>query len=267
MEIIKNTIGICLGGGGALGLAHLGVLKVFEEYNISPYYVSGASMGAIIGVLYAHGYNSEEIVHIIEEHKIYNLKNILSPARTKLKAGLSSNQKIENLLHLYVPHNDFSHLKRPFALSVVDFRNAESQIISSGDKLIEYVLASMSIPLAFEPEEIDEHLYVDGGIMNNLPIEPLIPVCDKIIGVDVHTALPYSGTITKKNILPIAYRIMLKQMNSIRSGKCDFYITFPDLSRYEPSDFSEFRAIYRIGYKTASQYVKQHPDIKFLGNR
>ncbi len=265
MKIVKNKTGICFGGGGALGFAHLGVLKALEEYEIYPYYVSGASMGSIIAALYAEGYASDEIIQIVEEHKVNSLTKIMSLAKTNLKAGLSGNQKVENLLRQYIPHSDFNRLKRPLYLSVVNFRKAESMIVSSGNSLIEYMLASISVPLVFEPEIIGEDVYIDGGIMNNLPVEPLIPLCEKIIGVDVHTAFPFAGKITKTNILPLTYRIMMKQMNASRVERCRHYLSFPALANYEPFDFDKFTEIYQIGYEGASEYIQQHPDIKHHG--
>ncbi len=267
MNTERNKTGICLGGGGALGFAHIGVIKALEEHDIYPDIVSGASMGAIIGVMYAEGYTADQIRQIVNDHKLYNFKNIVSRTETSSSAGLSGHKRIEEVLKKYIPHNSFEGLKRSFSLSVVDFRSAKCNIVLSGNNLIEYVLASMSIPLAFEPKIIEEAMLVDGGIMNNLPVEQLISVCENIIGIDVHTALPFDGKINKSNILPLTYRIMLKQMNLSRAEKCKFYITFPELAPFEPEDFKHFEEIYRIGYETTINYIKQHPDIMSLGKQ
>lgn len=260
MTVRKNDTGICLGGGGALGFAHIGALKALEENGIFPYHVSGASMGAIIGVMYAAGYSPERIGQIVEEHKLNSLTSIISP-ETGLKMGLSGHKRIEKLLRQYLPHNCFDALKRRFALSVVDVRSAEAVIVSSGNNLIEYVLASMSIPLAFEPEMIGGRVFVDGGMMNNLPVEPLQPVCSRIIGIDVQTAHPFAGKITRTNMLAITYRIMQKQMNLARAAACDFYITFPALDEYGVTDFSKFDEINAIGYENTLAYLASHPEI------
>lgn len=261
--IRENNIGICLGGGGALGFAHIGVLKALEEHGVSPYHISGASMGAIIGVIYAYGYPPDKIMQIIEEHKLYSIKNIvsLSDPNCGIKTGVSGHKSIEKLLRHYITQNDFAGLKRRFHLSVVDLRNAESLIISSGGNLIEYVLASMSLPLAFDPEIIDGKVYIDGGMMNSLPVEPLLDTCNTIIGVDVQTAHHYQGKITASNMLPLVYRIMQKQLNSERRQKCDIYISFPELNDYGASDFSKYREIYDIGYRGATEYIQSHPQI------
>lgn len=261
---MDNKIGICLGGGGALGFAHIGALRALEERCIFPYRISGASMGAIIGVMYAQGYSPERITEIIEEHKLYAINNIINPFEMGLKAGLSGHSHIEKLLQKYVGHDRFESLARPFAVSVVDIRTAEWKVVSSGGNLIRYVLASMSIPLAFEPEEIDGGLYVDGGMMNNMPVEPLLPTCRKIIGVDVQTAHPYEGKVTRTNMLPIAYRLIQKQMNRDRVGRCDFYLTFPDLDEYGASDFSKYKEITEIGYRETRRYLDRTPEILAL---
>lgn len=258
---MNNSIGICLGGGGALGFAHIGVLRALEERGVSPDVVSGTSMGAIIGVMYAEGYPPERIAGIIEEHKLYTISKLISPMEQGLhSAGISGHKRIEKLLRQYVAHNEFGKLRRRFFVSVVDIRSAEWKIISSGSNLIEFVLASMSIPLAFEPKTIDAHTYVDGGMMNNLPVEPLVPVCRTIIGVDVQTAHPFDGKISGANIFWLAYNAVQKQMNADRVHRCDFYLSFPELNGYTVSDFKKYREIVEIGYHGTQTFIDKHPD-------
>lgn len=264
---MKNRTGICLGGGGALGFAHLGVLRALEEHRIFPYYVSGASMGAIIGVMYAQGYSPERIMEIIEEHKLDHITRILNPLETGLRAGLSGHSHIEKLLRKYVAHDRFSSLIRPFWVSVVDIRSATWRTVGEGSDLIRYVLASMSIPLAFEPEKIGDGLYVDGGMMNNLPVEPLLKPCRRIIGVDVQTAHAYEGRVTRTNMLPIAYRLIQKQMNASRVALCNHYLSFPELDEFGVTDFSKYKQIAQVGYRRTRSYIEANPSILSLAGK
>jgi NTE family protein len=244
-----------------LGFAHIGALQALGEHGVFPYRVSGASIGALIGVMYAAGYTPTQITEIVKEHKLYNITKIISPMEFGLKAGFSGHKSIEKLLREYLPHNRFEALQRPFAVSVADLRAGEWKIVSSGGHLVEYVLASMSIPLAFEPVNIGNGVYVDGGMMNNLPVEPLIGHCRRIIGVDVQTAHPFAGKVTRGNILQITYRLFQKQMNRDRVAKCHSYLTFPELDEYGVSDFSKYEEITAIGYKRTKAYIAANPDV------
>ncbi len=260
--IPKNDTGICLSGGGALGFAHIGALQALYEHGIEPYHISGASMGAIIGLLYASGYRPEEILGFVEKYKLFTLRHILSISDNVFySAGLSGHQRIEKLLRELVTAKNFDELPRRFSLSVVDIRNAECKIVSSGSDLVEYVLASMSTPMAFEPVEIGGKLYVDGCIMNNLPVEPLVGPCKRVIGIDVQTAHPTTEKITRGNILSLSYRIMLKQINLQRAMSCHDYISFPELDHLGPEAFGEYKKILDIGYKGMKKYISTHPGI------
>lgn len=245
-----------------MGFAHIGVLKAFEEHGILPYHVSGASIGALIGVMYAEGYPSQKIAEIVEEHKLYNITSIISLPESKLKAGLSGHRRVGKLLRKYVTHDSFEGLARRFSLSVVDIRRAECRIVSSGGGLIDYLLASMSLPLAFDPKPIGDGLFIDGGMMNNLPVEPLVSArCNSIIAVDVQAAYPFKGAVSGTNILALSYRLMQKQMNADRIRECDFYISFPELEQFGVGDFKHYKKISDIGYKGTKAFIEANPKI------
>ena len=104
-------IGLCLSGGGALGLAHIGALKALEEKNIYPDYISGSSMGAIIGALYASGHSPSQMESIIEKEELFKPLKLIN-LHLFSKSGLSSHNALRNILRRYIPQNDFSALKK-----------------------------------------------------------------------------------------------------------------------------------------------------------
>lgn len=250
------NIGLCLGGGGALGFAHLGVLKALEENNIKITHISGASMGAIIGAIYANGYSAGDIQEFIEKYKMYNIRNIVS--FQKKRSGLSSQRKVQEMLHEVIPHNSFEQLKCKFFLSVVEIRSARWEIISSGNNLIDYISASMAVPFVFEPESIGLKMYIDGGLMNNLPVEPLRDLCDVVIAVDVQVPISHDLDLSVKNFAVRCYNVMQKQMQQERIKLCDHYITIPELELYNPTDFKKHKELQEFGYNAAIKYITQH---------
>ena len=253
-------IGLCLSGGGALGFAHIGALQALCEQGIRPEYISGASVGAIIGVLFAEGYTPADILRLSEDYKLYDVFHIVKTSTSSLRAqGISRHDKIKRMLYELIPHDSFDLLKTRFCVSVVDICKPEWEIVGRGGNLISYVLASMSVPLVFVPEVIGHKLYVDGGVMNNLPVEPLRESCRWVIGVDVQDIGEVANIVDKTHMLKRYYGAMMKQIQRPRVAMCDTYIHFPELEEFAVSDFRKYKDIYRIGYDTTSRYLETHP--------
>jgi NTE family protein len=252
--------GIVLSGGGALGFAHIGALQALEEVGIKPPIVSGASMGALIGAMYAYGYTPQEMINIIEREKLYKRSKIFN-FNLFSKKGLSNHKKMNKILNNIFPINSFDSLQRFFALSMTDFVNLEPEYVSSGGHLKEKLTASASIPAVFDVVKIDDKIYVDGGVMNNLPIEPIRDMCKKIIMIDVNA--PYPKTVDSGKI-KIAFRAsvgMFKQINADRIAQADYYIGFEELAPYHLFDFKEYKEIIRIGYEGTKKYLQEHPEL------
>jgi len=148
-----KSVSLVLSGGGARGAIHLGVLKAFDDHNIKIDGISGTSIGAIIGALYCE--------------------------------GLLKMDKLIKLLSEWIPENDFKALKIPYYSCVSNFDSGNYEILSEGD-LYKSIVASASIPVVFEPVTINDNLYIDGGLYNNLPVEPLLKNSKCIIGVHVN---------------------------------------------------------------------------------
>jgi NTE family protein len=254
-------LGITLSGGAARGYAHIGVLRAFEEAGIEIDYISGASMGSIIGAMYAYGYSPKEMIAIIEKEKLYKISKIFNLHLFNRK-GISNHKKIKKILNNTLPVNNFDSLKRFFALSMTNFIDLETEYAFSGDQLKEKITASAAIPSVFEPVVIDGIIYIDGGMMNNLPIEPIKDKCQKIIMIDV-TAV--SKQMLTSGKIKIGYRAglaMMKQMNAARIAQADYYVGLEKLERYNPFDFRKYKAIIQIGYEGMKQYLEEHPELK-----
>ena len=208
----RPKVGLVLSGGGAKGLAHIGVLKVLEEEGIVPDYITGTSMGSIIGGLYAIGYNAHELDSIVngvswttllsdqiplssvspqekEDYNRYQVEFNITRDGLEIPSGLVRGQKISELisrLSWHVSDNqDFDELPIPFRCVAADLISGNQYVFEEGD-LTTALRASMSIPSVFSPVKMDSMLLVDGGILNNYPAYLCKKMgADIIIGVNV----------------------------------------------------------------------------------
>src|SRR2546428_5880554 len=168
-------IGLTLSGGGIRGIAHLGVAKALMEAGISFTKISGTSAGAIVGSFLANGYQPDFILQAFKETHLFRY---IKP--TIKGFGLLTMQNTRGLYQQYLPET-FEELKIPLVVAAADFGNARVAYFSSGE-LIAPVQASSCIPAVFKPIEIDGNIYVDGGILDNFPVEVIMDDCNFIIG-------------------------------------------------------------------------------------
>ncbi len=240
----KYKIGICLSGGGARGIAHIGVLQALESAGIFPEIVSGCSAGSMTGVLYAEGYAPRTIFSMIENRSIYSIIKMGLPDK-----GMMELAYFRKVLTEHIPHNSFEKLKKPFYVSVTNLNTGNYEIIGSGN-LIDWVIASQSIPLVFKPQRINDQLYVDGGVLNNLPVEPIRDQCEILIGVNVN---PINYTTNLAGMRDVGFRILNLTLNMNMASRiqlCDHVIE-PQTSDYTIFDINKAKTIYDAGYEAA----------------
>ncbi|MEN8137387.1 MAG: patatin-like phospholipase family protein [Bacteroidota bacterium] len=245
-----KSVSLALSGGGARGAIHLGVLKAFDENNIKIDAVSGTSIGAIIGALYCAG-NSPDYIKTFTNTKSF--KKIF--AFSLNNKGLLKMDKMIKLLSTLIPENDFDKLKTPFYSCVSNLDEGTFEILENGD-LYKSIVASASIPIVFEPVTIKGKSYIDGGLFNNLPVDPLINKKCKIIGVHVNNYKPSE----KENMLSSAERIftqIIKSNVKPQLKKCD-YIIEPYISKHiGVLNFNKTDLLFEIGYKEAKKLIKE----------
>ncbi len=274
----RPSIGLALSGGGALGIAHLGVLKVMEESGLRPDYIAGVSMGSIIGAMYSIGYSADSILKIlnsidlnnaiinkIPENKIIFLEkkhfqNSISSfpvtfRKVILPSGLTNGQVIENFLGYYswpaADINDFSKLPIPYTCIAADILT-DSKVDLNKGYLPDAIRASMAIPSVFTPVKIDTALFVDGGIIRNFPGQEVIDMGASIV-IGSYTGFQWRDEEQLQSISGI-----LKQISFSRSYK-DFesqkklvrYLVIPGLKGLSSMDFSRVDSIYARGYSAA----------------
>lgn len=193
--------GFVLGGGAARGLAHIGIMKAFYEKGIMPDAIAGTSMGAIVGSLLAVGMHPAEIEEEVKKIKLYRLIDFKIS-----KAGLLSGDKIFEYLKKYLGTKTFERAKIPLRICAVDIESGKYEIFQKG-RILSAVRASMSIPGIFLPVKYKGRLYVDGGLINNLPINALDDFkCKKLYAVSVRRSVD----------CPVLYREYLESKESLK---------------------------------------------------
>ncbi len=273
-------VGLTLSGGGAKGLAHVGVIKVLEKAGVKIDYITGTSMGAIVGGLYAIGYSADTIVKIANtlnwnsyindeierknlsfEEKLNYQKYVLtlpfSWKKIRLPSALHQGQGISLLLSDMTKHvhsiNDFSKLPIPFACIAADIGNGKADVLKSG-YLAQAMQASMAIPTVFAPVEINNKLYVDGGLLNNFPVKENKEMgADIIIGVDVQSPFYTKEEITSPlEILGQSGKILIKEANQEARELCNVLIR-PKVTHYSVLDFDNPEEIIALGENAARE--------------
>lgn len=193
-------IGLALGSGGAKGLAHIGVLKVFDELKIKPSVISGSSMGAFIGALYASGISGDQMIREYKKLSLAQMTSMLD-FRWNRKYGFIKGERAIEYFRKNMRCRDFKDTKIPLKVVATDFWNQEQVVFTEGD-ISEAVRASISIPGLFEPHVYDNRVYIDGGIMNPVPFDIIKDECDIVVAVDVFSSIPIN------NIHPDKPRLM-----------------------------------------------------------
>lgn len=245
----KVRFGIALSGGGARGIAHIGVLEALEKYGIKPQIISGTSMGAIVGVFYAAGYSPKEILEIVSSRRFHKLINWHMPF-----SGLIDMDKVMEVMKDKIEKDDFSALKIPFFCAVTNLNSGLFEIKSEG-KLFQWVLASASIPVVFEPQIIDGQTYVDGGLLNNLPAASIRHKCQVLIGIHVNHNGPEEDVKGLMTVAERCFRLGIAQNVEESKKLCDFLIEPPQTREFTTFNFNKAREIYEVGFKETEKYI------------
>ncbi|SNR88281.1 patatin-like phospholipase family protein [Desulfurobacterium atlanticum] len=244
-----KKIGVALSGGFLRGIAHAGFLKGLEQKGISPAVISGASAGAIVGALYAHGFSPEKIGQIARE---LNWKKLATPS---FKGGLFKLTKLKTKLEEFIGDVDIKDLKIPFALTVVELKTLKTKFVTEG-KASDWIVASCSIPPLFAPWKIDGNYYIDGGIRNSMPAEfPKAAGCDIVIGSSVHFV---DTRYDPESLTDVALRVGMAQCienETYRAPFCDIVVNhyLPG----SPFDFNNVENFFKTGYENGIKVAEE----------
>ncbi len=242
----KYNIGIALGGGGTRGFAHLGVLKALNEKKIYPDIISGTSAGAIAGAFIASGKTPEETFEIFKNKRFADYTRLRLPV-----SGFFGIEKLKKILRENIKFKYLEELKIPLFVTITNITKGEVEYINKGP-LNKIIIASSSIPVLFSPVNIKNNLYVDGGLLDNIPVKPLVRRCEKIIAVNIH---PVETSGKLDNLIRISARTFQLSLNSnikYVKSKADLYIEPKGIQKFNILDVKKPKELYELGYN----YVK-----------
>ena len=246
----SKTIGLVLSGGGARGIAHVGVLKALMDMGIRIDRISGTSAGAVAGAFFAAGMSAEEVMDRIRASRL--IRNLRPSWRS---SGLLSLEVLERLIADTIPDDDFSSLSIPLTVAATNLGAGTTEYFSEGNLTLP-LMASCCIPVVFSPVTIKGERYVDGGVLNNLPVQPLLGNCDFIIGSHCN---PVSDAFQGKSMKAVAERSFLLGVGfNTRENRrhCQVFIEPPGLSRFSAADFTAAKDIFETGYRFTLEHFK-----------
>ncbi len=269
-----KKIGLALGGGGAKGFAHIPILEVFDELGIKPYCITGTSIGAILGALYASGHSAISIVEMIEHLMVprnasfkeiirnkdsFKVLSMIDPHFSFKPQGLIKGEKFFGFLYDQMQVSSFEELSIPLKTVATDFWERKPVVFDSGD-LLPAVRASMAIPYIFTPVLANDRVLVDGGLMNNVPHDLLDSQCDIRIAVDI---MGNTSTLPNKTPSPLeaifhTYQVMMEAMaqEKLKNHPVDIYVQ-PPLMDIDMLDFHKAEAIYKQGLAAKDGFKHQ----------
>lgn len=235
--------GLVLSGGGARGVCHLGVIKALEEMNVRIDCISGTSAGAIAGALYSYGYTPDEALNIITGT---SFAWSLRPAWRW--TGLLSLEGLREIFLRFIPENSFESLKIPMVVAATEVRKGKIEYFNQGE-LIPVILASCCIPAMFNPVEINGGVYVDGGVLDNLPVKGIQDQCSFIIGSHCNFIRPEVDLRNFRAVIERALLMAISGNTTISKSLCNVLIEPPDVGKYSGFDIGKAKELFEIGYR------------------
>ncbi len=286
----RPKIGLTLSGGGAKGLAHVGILQALDSAGLNIDYVTGTSMGSIIGAMYAIGYSGNQIDSIVtklnweellsgkpkftdigldekNEYGKYAVEIPVEGLKPKLGTGLIESEEIwlqfsEIFFHSY-DQNDFNKYAIPFKCVATDLGSGNAVVLESGG-LVKALRSSMALPSVFSAVEYDNKYLIDGGIVRNFPVSDV-----KLMGADYVIGVNLFGGLSKAEDLNSALDVMYQITNYrdadnllIQKKKCNLLIE-PELGEFSAGSFADGDKILNKGYQLRDQY---YPIFKHLAD-
>lgn len=247
MQLGSKSIGLVLSGGGIRGMAHIGVIKAMQEFGLEANVVSGSSIGALVGALYAADRPVVDMLRFFKETPLFKY-NYFAVA----KPGLLNSESYITSFKKYFPEDSFEALNRELHVVATNLQKGEELFIHNGE-LIKPLLASAALPPVFSPVEYNGELYADGGIMNNFPSEPVLPKVDFVIGSNV-SVVSHLDKKHLNNSFQLTGRVtglMIYAINRQKINNCDLVLESKELEHIGLLDRRGIEKAYAIGYEAA----------------
>lgn len=261
----KYKLGVAFGGGGARGAAQCGALQAFHEYGIKPDVVSGTSVGSLVAVLFSAGFTPKQMIELFQGLNFF--KDIVTP--TVPKGGLFDPSPLVEIIRKSLPYSRLESLPIPAYLVASDLEHGVPKVFSKGD-IAPRVVASCSIPVIFQPININGIHYVDGGAFQNLPVSAIRDKCEKVIALSL---IHLEEEKYKDNLVSVAnrsFQMIMVSNNAYDVELADLVIkldtygcTAYDMSKIEELFFRGYDSTVKVLEENGYQRVLPEEEIVF----
>jgi NTE family protein len=240
-------VGLTLSGGGAKGIAHIGVIQALLDNNIKPEIISGASAGSIIGSLYAAGVSPDDMIHAVNDSSFFKVFRIVGIPG----AGLIKLDYLKERMKDFIKEDSFEALQHPMNICATNLNLGRPVIFNSGT-LYDKIMASCAVPWLFKPIIIDGYMYADGGITNNMPAQAIRDNCNILIGCNVKPKIVVSENKELDSFIGITQRCVDLSLwtNSKPNVKClDVYIAPEKIQGFSSFNMKRTKEMCEVGYE------------------
>lgn len=248
----KYKLGIALGGGGTRAFCHLGVLQALKEEGIEADIISGTSAGSIVGALIAAGNTPQAVHDLMKEHSLWSFAKVLVPT-----VGIMSLDKMGEELDKILKLSLIEDLKKPLIIAATNLNTGQITYFEKGP-LVKSIQASSSIPVLFSPVDMEDgYCYVDGGLLDNLPVRPLYNYCENIIAINltpIQEINKFDGLI---DIALRSFEIGIRVDKNHPAFEHCYIIEPKDLDKYDLLNAEKADELFEIGYETADTYIEE----------
>jgi NTE family protein len=250
------NIGLCLSGGGARGVYHMGVLQAFDDLGLKVTTISGCSAGALVGTLYSAGVKPAEMIALASGTKWFSFLRPSLPDR-----GLIGMEYLDRILKKYIRHNLFEELLIPCKVVATSMTTGKLVVFQKGEIILP-VLASCSVPMLFKPVSIHGDHYLDGGILMNMPAEIIKHECDYLIGVSLMPLyeVAFREMDTSFKLLSRVLEVSIHHNSKRQMELCDLLIESEGIRHHSRFDLKDTDKLFRLGYEEAYGRINNHLD-------
>lgn len=250
----EYKVGLALSGGGARGFAHCGAIKAMLEVGLKPEIVAGVSAGSVVAVMHAAGIPPEEMLEMFQELKFNDLAKWSLP-----KDGFFKLDRFKEFIRRNIPYERLEQLPLPTVVCATNFDTGRKMAFTRGD-LAECVAASCCVPIVFSPIEIDGELYVDGGVMANLPAWAIRDKCQFLAGINCSPAVgrrrDKDGRDSIVSVAMRSYQLMTRTNMAHDMDLCDMVVKITEIAGYKVFDLKGITEVYDSGYRAMCRYLR-----------
>lgn len=268
-------VGLVLSGGGARGFAHAGAFKAFDELGVKPQIIAGTSAGSIAGALYASGLSPEQMLEAFKDIRFFKFPKLNLFGRKvpegpcpkeKNKYIVLKTRNLAKILDNNLPVKTFEELKIPLVVNATMVAGGQNVYFTTGE-LLKPVVASSAIPLFFKPVTINGYEFVDGGVLQNLPVSAIRKACKYIVAIDINPLEDLTMHQTALgNEWERLFKLLIRANTLSDKSEADLFIQPKELVKYSIVDTKHGEEMFQIGYQATKvaleKFILENPDLR-----